>query len=1238
MDLENIWENPVMTPRCLRVYILLLMLSVPVLGAAQTAVTSLHGTIYDSQGAVITTATVTIVRQDIGFTLDHKSNGRGEFSFEQIPPGRYTISATAPGFGKATKDAELLVNEPSTMDFTMTAADQVTVVVDTTAPVLNTTDATIGTPFDSAEIQALPFEGNNIMDLLSLQGGVLFLGDDKETSGSDTREGAIDGARSDQNNITLDGVDNNVANEGYAFTGVLRSTRDSVEEFRVVTTNSNADSGFTSGAQISLVTRSGTNQFHGSGYEYFRPTNTVANDWFLKQSQLLSGLPNRPLKLLRNVYGGSFGAPIKRDKAFFFGAYEGDKIAEDATVTNEVPTASLTSGNLIYENTTTAYTTLAPSDLAKMDPKCSSTGSCPLGPGANPAVLAYFAKFPKPNSAAKGDGYNEGAYVFASPNPQSLTTLIVKFDYTLTSKHRLFARGNLQDDNVLSTLQFPGALPSSRAYNNNKGLAAGDVWTVSSALVNNLRYGFTRPGSSSSGNLSGPYVSFSGVAALNSNTSTTISIVPQHDIVDDLTWTKSRHTLQFGGNYRVIFDNHSSNSTLFNTATIATGNLTTGSIANQGTSLDPGAFGYPAVNTKFATSYNTAIADVTGLITEGTAYANYSVGGGNLTALPAGQVPVRHFFSNEVEYYAQDSWAVKPNLNLTFGIRQALLQVPYERNGQQAVPTIDLNTWFVNRYTAASQGSVNQPPISFTQGGQAAGLPAYWNMDKFDLAPRFAVAWSPNRTLSIRGGYGLYYDHFGDALVDALDTRGSFGLSSSASNGSNQLVDTAPRFSSLSAVPSAVLPPLAAASSFPVTPPNALLTAWVLDKHIKTPYSHVFDVSLEQEMTKGLVFELDYTGRLGRRLLQQLDLAEPLDLVDPKSGIDYYSAATTLEKEYDQGMTAAQIPTNAFFDDVFPLAASGGKTPTQNIYTPFTKDRGNETAYLFNLDTNLSPGSPTGVTYRFFNPQYVNLVGFTSIGTSSYHALHASLHHPMSHGLAFDLNYTFGKSLDIGSDAERVSSAGSRGYGQIISSFNPRLNKAASDFDVRHNVTVNFIGELPYGHGRVFGSESNTFLNTMFGGWMLTSLLHATSGLPFGVLDSTGWSTNYDVKSWMVATAPIQSGGHRLDSAGYPNVFVNPTAALASFRYPYSGETGERNFFRGTGYYSLDSGVDKIFKMHERQQVKFAWEVFNATNTPVFDPKGISNSYSTASSFGRYTSQYTTNAARRMQFSLRYSF
>jgi hypothetical protein len=273
----------------------------PILGIAQTALTSLNGTISDPRGAVIPQATVVISLPEVGFSKESKSDGSGFYSFEQIPPGRYTIAVTAPGFGTLTQAAELLVNQPTTVNFKMSVtAAATTVQVDTAAPVLNTSDSTIGTPFDNLQIQTLPFEGNNVLDLLSLQAGVLFLGDQSTTQvDTDSRSGAVNGARSDQSNVTLDGVDDNTQTLGLPFQGALRSTRDSVEEFRVVTSNSNADSGRSSGAQISLVTRSGTNKLHGSAYEYYRPTNTVANNWLNKQAQYESGLPNRPPKLRR---------------------------------------------------------------------------------------------------------------------------------------------------------------------------------------------------------------------------------------------------------------------------------------------------------------------------------------------------------------------------------------------------------------------------------------------------------------------------------------------------------------------------------------------------------------------------------------------------------------------------------------------------------------------------------------------------------------------------------------------------------------------------------------------------------------------------------------------------------------------------------------------------------------------------------------------------------------------------
>jgi hypothetical protein len=436
-------------------------------------------------------------------------------------------------------------------------------------------------------------------------------------------------------------------------------------------------------------------------------------------------------------------------------------------------------------------------------------------------------------------------------------------------------------------------------------------------------------------------------------------------------------------------------------------------------------------------------------------------------------------------------------------------------------------------------------------------------------------------------------------------------------------------------VPASIIPPISSPGSFPVTPPDALLTAWVLDDKIKTPYAYVMDMSVQQEMSKGLIFELDYVGRLGRRLMQQLDLAEPLNVVDPKSGIDYYTAATEFSKAIDKGLT--QVPTNAYWEDMFPLAAANGKSATQNIYTErYLHNRGNETEGIFELDTGIGVGAPNGATYRYFNPQYVNLVGFTSIGTSSFHSLQASLHHPMSHDVQFDVNYTFSKSLDIGSDGERVASANSRGYSQILNSFNPKLNKAVSDFDVRHNLSVDVIGNLPVGRGQRYLSNAGRLVDSLLGSWTATALIHASSGLPFNAYDGKGWTTNFDLRSYMVATGPIKSGGHHIDTHGNPNAFSNPTAALSNMRLPYPGEAGERNNFRGDGYFSADLGVHKSFKIYEKQNLSLAAEAFNLTNSVRFDPKSVQNNANTVSSFGSYSTLLTQS--RRMQFSARYSF
>ncbi len=519
-----------------RLVVAVALWGVAIAAAAQSPNTSLRGTIADPSGAMIAGAQISLVNPAKGFTEVRTSDAGGSYQFQQVPPGTYTVSVQAHGFAEQSQPLELMINQPATLNFAMAVhSESTTVSVSGQAPALNSADATMGNAFNDATIQALPVQGD-IPDLLALQPGVLYLGLHNDQS-HDSRSGTTLGARSDQNNSTLDGLDNNDQVRGYAFTGVLRSTLDSTEEFRVTTAGFNADTGRSSGAQINILTKSGSNDFHGSVYGRTRNWITPANDWFNKQAELAQGLPNIPGTMDRNTYGASLGGPLKKNKLFFFATYEGEKVNENQQMTMIVPTASLRLGQMRYPSTvngSTQVVTLTPSQIASMDPNCSANGTCPWGPGVDPNSLAVFNKYPMPNGFSAGDGLNTASYTWSAPAPATLNTTIAKIDYTLSNRNLFFLRGNLQNDSGLGAPQFPGNPASSSNSDNSKGLAAGLTSTISPNLMNSLRYSYIRQGYASYGIGQGAYANFYGMSNLQAQTRNTIVDLPVQNLVDDL--------------------------------------------------------------------------------------------------------------------------------------------------------------------------------------------------------------------------------------------------------------------------------------------------------------------------------------------------------------------------------------------------------------------------------------------------------------------------------------------------------------------------------------------------------------------------------------------------------------------------------------------------------------------------------------------------------------------------------
>ena len=1220
---------------------LLCILSTAALAFSQIATTSLRGTIKDPSGALVPGAKITLVDKATGKTLTGVSAASGYYEFVQIPPATYTITVSATGFGDQSKRAELLVSQPATVDFTLTVqASTITVDVSASAQTLNTTDASLGNSVDNAQIQALPSDTRNVPDLLSLQPGVLYL-----PNQGDSRSGAVNGGRSDQGNVTIDGVDDNDQVNGYAFTGVLRQTQDSIEEFRVTTGQANADQGRSSGAQISMITKAGTNKFHGSAYEYYRPPLTAANNWFNKQAQVSEGLPNVATKVLRNIFGVDVGGPIVKDKLFFFGNYEGKRQAENYQQIQTVPTATYKQGEIQYPGGI-----LSAAQVTALDKGCQicNTSAYPLGPGPNPNALTYFASEPTANGSLEGDGLNEGSYSFSSPDPLRTNTSIGKIDYTPNDRHRIFFKAQMQKDIQAYPEQFPGQGPSHVLEDNSKGIIAGDTWTIKPNLINDVRYGYIRQGFGDTGVGLGDFVDFRFLTTATAETRTTITSVPVNNIVDNLNWTKGKHSIEVGGNWRLIHQNHVSDNTTW-----------------QGGSSNPYWLGGPtpggdAVGSGFANSYEIAFANLVGTIPSLTNSYNYKVDSASSgSLLPDGAYLKRAFRANEFEWYVQDAWHVTPKLIVTAGVRHTLLQTPWETNGQQVAPTIDTHTWFLQRESEALKGQIYEPNIQFAPAGHFYGKPAFWPKNKNNFAPRLAVAYSPDAKTSFRAGAGIYYDHYGESLVNIFDQEGSYGISSSVTNPAGIYGITgdsnhypSPRFLGRHILPDINNGGSPATQTYPFTAPvdNFAIT-WGLDSKIKTPYSETFDLSLQRELPGGFTVEAAYVGRFGRHLLQSLDLAEPVDYVDPAGGGDYYAAGSQLSKDVDEnaGDPGATVAPIKYFEDVFPFMAQvgPGSTATQNIYSnewaPYRAQYG-ATSALADIDFyDLLYGFypvPANWQPHFWQNQFSSLYALSSIGMSYYNAGQITVRHPSSHGLSMDFSYTLSKSIDMGSDAERNTEfTGQGAFSLILNTWKPYLNRGVSDFDTHHLITNDVVYQLPFGRGKALLGTANTLTDVFVGGWQLSGINRWSSGLPWG-LGEPGWTTDWQIGSYGVITAPVKMRRH-FDQNGNPQFFDNPTAINngistgTPIRLPYPGEAGQRNNLRGDGYFDVDSGLSKTWKLGEFGSLKFAWEIYNATNTVRFDPASISGGL-TGGNLGIASSLLT--APRRMQFGLRYDF
>jgi hypothetical protein len=1257
-------------------------LSVLVLGFSGAAIAQntagVTGSVTDTTGAVIAGADVKLTDTKTGTEQSTKTSDQGVYSFLRLAPGQgFTLTFTATGFQTLVlKNVALGVGVTETHNAQLTVG-QVSTTVEITSSgeaTLNTVDASIGNVIESRRLSELPIQiRSSPAALIGLQPGVV--GNNVGTT-TTNRVGSVTGSRADQGNITVDGIDANDQATGQFAATVGNAPIDAIQEFRAVSTNPAASEGRSSGGQVELVTKPGTNQFHGNVREYNRTAATAANSFFNNKN----GTP-RP-QLTRNQYGGSIGGPIKKDKAFFFFDFEGRWDAQGVSYTRIVPLAPFRSGGLSFLNgnagcptnarldnpaTASCITTLTPAQVAALDPKHV---------GASAGLLSFInSRYPVANTLSAGDGINTGGFSFNAPSKRKDKTFTNRVDWNVTDKQKMFGRWNiarrLQTDTVNSVAeQFPGDPETAQIVVRDYAWVVGHTWIASDSVVNQATVGVSRSGLLFPNNFHpaapNSFAFGAGLTAPFASISDQDRFVNVPTIRDDLTWTKGTHSFAFGASFKPIVSK-SGLTNDFNFPTVGLGGLL-GSLDNT---LRPGTTnigtvtcaGNPAclgTGTTRSGNYDSAFAFLLGRYASIATNFNYGVDG---NAFAPGTGKHRDYRYNEYELYMQDNWKMRSDLTLTYGVRWHFYPAPYEKDGFQAAQDIDMRN-LVNlrqRNAAAGiSGVAAEPFLRYDLVGKGNDGRSLYDSDLNNFGPRFGVSYNPSfksgvlgkvfgdRKTVLRGGGSVVYDRPGGAITFIQD-QVSYLFDNSATTQFPVVDPTSallnnPRFTNINTLPVNNVAPVITHPSTPFInnpdcpSPSGLCTGefnYAVDQQFKTPYSIQYSIGFQRELPGNFILDMSYVGRQGRKLFSQADIAQALNFRDPTSGQLMFDAFNLLQNQVNAGLTGAAITKQPWFENQIGAGGTalmaGNGTLRQFVLRGDTSDA----VQLLYANNLLDPN--VGLSAQFGTNIYIS-----NQGASSYDGMLVSLRKRFSQGLQFDFNYTWSHSIDNGSSVVNTVSGG-----LVCDVTNLRVCRGASDFDIRHLVNVNGIYELPFGrgHSRFLGGHAPGWLNAIIGGWEITGIFTARSGLPFSTT-TTAFPVGFNFNSPAAfngdaskLVGQIHNSGSTIQFFGDPLAVFNtgdPTKVTSgAIRFPHHGEIGNRNVFRGPGFWNVDTAFLKTFKTpwSEKQTVQIRWESYNLFNHNSF---GLPNSSITSTAFGTITSSSST--PREMQFAIRYSF
>ncbi len=1294
----------------------MILVLVPGLARGQGSSTAtVTGTVTDQKGAAVPGASIELLNTATNESRTQTTGDTGYYTFVSVPPGTYKVSIKKVGFRTTTiGPVDVQVGKSLTADAKLeigTISEVIEVQAGTQLE-LQTMDAAVGTVMDRKMLDNIPSMARDATALLLLQPlttpGFNSPGSPSGTGEGDNTGGQVAGARSDQNTFLLDGGDASDSTAGsgqYSGTNFTATPRavvptpiESLEEFRVVTTNSGASFSRSAGAEVQMVTRRGSNAWHGAVYEYLQNNVLNANTW----DRNSVGHPNPALR--DNRFGGRIGGPIWKDKTFFFVNYEGRRFVSSTDITRRVPSCDMRLGILHFGGVEYNLNPGAVTDCAGVSVPGSTLD--PRNLGLNPSIKAVWNLLPAGNqpscgTAVASDAINTLCFDGPVATPLREDFGVARLDHVFNSKWQFMSSYRYDKTVYTAPVQVDiggllsgdkSGVPKSTAQRPlaPRYLIAGLTGQLTTNLTSSTHFdylrhwwqwgtfglskmpapqGFAQPnGLNASLSILGEGIG-TGMQPINVDTQNARSRLwngKDYSVFEDLSWVKGKHLIQFGGRFGSQHFYHRRDDKVVGGLTsevFTIGRLSSGSHVSG----IPIPVGFSGTKSRWRTDY----ASILGIMERA---QQLFTRGSDFSPNPVGTPLQQHTVVDSYSVYVSDSWRLKPSLTLTLGLNWGVQLPPYESSGEQTVvvddatgKTIDFDKYIETRAAAATAGLLYNPQLDYVPIKQTGRKYPYDpNWDNF--SPRVAFAWNPsysdgllgsvlgNHKSVLRGGYSRVFDRingvgivmipalgvgFGNNLRCAGPKNTATGVACFATTGVNSNPSNAFRIGTDGT--SVPIPSLANIPTGQPLIPGTNSPYETLDFRInpkrKIGYADTFDLTYQRELRGNMLLEVGYVGNYAKRLYQGYALQQ-VPYMYTLGGQSFAKAWSNIAQAIIQNpnIDTSKIPNQPFLEAMG--VASGQCTA------------GNCTQFFINNFNDGSGGFPA-FDYTDFWQQFVPNGGsdanqvldsyiIGSHGRSNYNAGFLSLRKRTNVGLTFDFNYTFSHAFDqIGQNQESLNEASD--------AFNLDRDYGSAQFDRRHAIVALATYDLPFGRGHL--STSN-FANKVIGGWNVSGVWVFATGLPLDVFNGSsceefgqgiyfGNCSAYFPVSGKYQSASRQAGSTAGELVAYSNADAinsdtNPNGAGFSFFTPPDPALFGRT---GRGYFRGLNRWNVDFGISKTTKITERVSTrFDCQMTNTFNHVMFNDPNTDISSgnFGVLRNQY--NAPRFIQFALRFDF